>query len=138
MAPRPLSAEERAKVFKALSDPRRIDIVDALSKRGAMCGTELSEELGVSLALLCHHWDVLVEAGLVEKNRVGQLRMCSLNEGRLREATGSWEAPRAEPSRAVDASKAKPKRALAARDAPKQRDAKPKVAVKRAAKRTKR
>lgn len=62
-----------------------------------MCGTELSERLGVSLALLCHHWDVLLDAGLVKKQRVGQLRICTLDAERLREAVQPFQAkPRAE------------------------------------------
>lgn len=85
-----LTPEQRAKIFKALSDERRIDIVDSLAKHGSQCGTQLAEELGISIALLCHHWEVLVEAGLVKKERQGQLRICTLNEERLAEATGTW------------------------------------------------
>jgi len=85
-----LTAEQRAKVFKALSDPHRVEIVDALAKDGSLCGTELAEHLGVSLALLCHHWDVLADAGLIRKQRMGQLRVCTLDAERLREATVPW------------------------------------------------
>lgn len=85
MAPKQMTAEERAKVFKALSDPRRVEIVDQLAK-GSQCGTDLAESLGISLALLCHHWEVLVDAGILRKERRGQLRVCSLDAGRLREA----------------------------------------------------
>jgi DNA-binding transcriptional ArsR family regulator len=85
-----LTAEERAKVFKALADPTRVDIVDLLAK-GSQCGTELADSLGISLALLCHHWEVLVEAGILRKERVGQRRVCSLDLDRVREATGTWE-----------------------------------------------
>ena len=85
MAPKQMTAEERAKVFKALSDPRRVEIVDQLAS-GSQCGTELAESLGISLALLCHHWEVLVDAGILKKERRGQLRVCSLDAGRLRDA----------------------------------------------------
>jgi DNA-binding transcriptional ArsR family regulator len=87
---RHLTAEERAKVFKALADPTRVDIVDLLAK-GSQCGTTLADSLGISLALLCHHWEVLVEAGILKKERVGQRRVCSLDLDRVREATGRWE-----------------------------------------------
>jgi DNA-binding transcriptional ArsR family regulator len=93
MSPRRLSAEQRAKLFKALSDPRRIDIVDALAQHGPQCGTELAERLGISLALLSHHWEVLVAAGLIRKKRVGQLRYCTLDAEKLQEATGGWDHP---------------------------------------------
>jgi len=99
-----LTPEQRAKIFKALSDERRIDIVDALAKHGSQCGTQLAEELGISLALVCHHWEVLVEAGLVKKERQGQLRICTLNVERLAEATGTWNTKR--PARAKAPSKA--------------------------------
>src|SRR5262245_10894558 len=90
-----MTAEERAKIFKALSDPRRVEIVDRLSKEGAMCGTELAESIGVSMSLVCHHWDVLADAGIVRKERQGQLRMCTLDTERIREATGGWRGVKA-------------------------------------------
>lgn len=88
---RRMTAEQRAKVFKALADPTRIDIVDALAKHGPLCGTELAKRLGISLALLSHHWDVLVDAGLIRKKREGQLRICTLDPATLNEAVGHWD-----------------------------------------------
>lgn len=93
MASPRLTAEQRARIFKALSDPRRVELIDTLATEGSCCGTELAEKLGISLALLSHHWEVLSEAGLIVKTRVGQARYCSLDLDRLREATGSWDAP---------------------------------------------
>lgn len=122
MAAKPMSAEERSKVFKALSDPRRVEIVEQLAK-GSQCGTALAESLGISVALLSHHWEVLVQAGILRKERQGQRRVCSLECERLREAMtmgGAWElslaAPEPEPPRpkqrtsAKKAAPAKPKR----------------------------
>ena len=80
-----MSPDERAKVFKALADPRRLEIVELLAK-GSQCGTLIAEALGISVALLCHHWEVLVDAGILKKERQGQLRVCSLDADRLREA----------------------------------------------------
>jgi DNA-binding transcriptional ArsR family regulator len=108
-----LTAQERAKVFKALADPTRVDIVDLLAK-GSQCGTELADSLGISLALLCHHWEVLVDAGILRKERVGQLRVCSLDLDRVRQATGTWER--------VASKTATPKRA---RHAPTKKRARP-------------
>jgi len=85
MVSKPMSPEERAKVFKALADPRRVEIVELLAQ-GSRCGTSLAESLGVSVALLCHHWEVLVDAGILKKERQGQLRVCTLDAERLREA----------------------------------------------------
>ncbi len=85
MVSKAMSPEERAKVFKALADPRRVEIVELLAQ-GSQCGTILAESLGISVALLCHHWEVLVDAGLLKKERQGQLRVCTLDAGRLRDA----------------------------------------------------
>ena len=85
MVSKPMSPEERAKVFKALADPRRVEIVELLAK-GSQCGTLIAEALGISVALLCHHWEVLVDAGILRKERQGQLRVCSLDAERLRDA----------------------------------------------------
>src|SRR6266498_853902 len=74
-----ISTEQRAKVFKALSDPTRLRMVKMLSDRKQMCGTEIAENLGISLALLCHHWKTLEHAGLVVKTKEGQTASVSLN-----------------------------------------------------------
>jgi ArsR family transcriptional regulator len=107
-----MTAEERAKIFKALADPRRVEIVDLLANC-SQCGTDLAESLGISMALLCHHWDVLVDAGILRKERVGQKRICTLDTARIREATGEWEpAPaarvKARAGKAAAAGKAAP------------------------------
>ena len=107
-----LTAVQRAKVFKALTHGHRVALVDALAKNGPQCGTELAEELGISIALVSHHWEVLVEAGLIRKERVGQARYCSLDLVRLREATEGWDeviatlSDRAAPAKAAKAAKA--------------------------------
>jgi len=85
MSAKQMSPEERAKVFKALADPRRVAIVEQLA-RGSECGTILAESLGISIALLSHHWEILVQAGILKKERKGQLRFCSLDHERLRQA----------------------------------------------------
>ena len=85
MVSKSMSPEERARVFKALADPRRVEIVELLAK-GSQCGTLIAEALGISVALLCHHWEVLVDAGILRKERQGQLRVCTLDTDRLREA----------------------------------------------------
>src|SRR5262245_21938265 len=71
--------EQRAKVFKALSDPTRLRIVEMLVDCDAMCGSEIADKLGISLALLCHHWTTLEHAGLITKKKSGQTASISLN-----------------------------------------------------------
>lgn len=109
-ARRRLTPDERARVFKALADPRRLELVDSLAKDGPQCGTDLAERLGISLALLSHHWEVLCDAGLIKKERVGQLRFCTLDADRLREATAWDDRQSSTGTRKAPKSKAKTKR----------------------------
>jgi len=74
-----IDVEQRAKVFKALSDPTRLRIVEMLAEKEEMCGSEIAGELGISLALLCHHWNTLEHAGLINKRKEGQTASISLN-----------------------------------------------------------
>jgi ArsR family transcriptional regulator len=81
--------ERDAKVFAALSDPVRLSLVHELQTRGQACGTDLSECLGISLSLVCHHTKVLVEAGLLTKSKTGTTAVYTLNGLALKESLGS-------------------------------------------------
>ena len=67
-----LSAIEQAKVYSALADPLRVRFMEQVADGQERTGTDLAEELGISLALLCHHSKILVEAGVVEKRKSAQ------------------------------------------------------------------
>jgi len=74
------AAARRAAVFKALGEPTRLRIVEFLRRRrGWATGTEVAEAAGISLALLCHHAEALVEAGVVRKRKQGQTSFWRLN-----------------------------------------------------------
>lgn len=73
-------------MFKALADPCRVRIVEMLAKQGDLCGTQLAEAMGVSVALLSHHGKVLEGAGLISKRKDGQHSYCVLNRDLLAEA----------------------------------------------------
>jgi DNA-binding transcriptional ArsR family regulator len=79
IASKQISTEQRAKVFKALSDPTRLRIIEMLSDCDQMCGSEIAKKLGISLALLCHHWTTLEHSGLITKTKEGQTASISLN-----------------------------------------------------------
>jgi DNA-binding transcriptional ArsR family regulator len=84
------SIEERALVFKAIGDPTRVRIIELLRAQSEeITGTEIAEHVGVSLALLCHHSSVLVEAGLANKRKEGQTSFWTLNREALASALGS-------------------------------------------------
>jgi len=88
------SVEDRALVFKAIGDPTRIRIIELLrAQKEEITGTEIADSVGVSLALLCHHSSILVEAGLVTKRKEGQTSYWTLNRGALASALGSLAEP---------------------------------------------
>lgn len=84
------SVEDRALVFKALGDPTRVRIVELLRAQSSeISGTEIAGHVGVSLALLCHHSSVLVEARLVTKRKEGQTSYWTLDRNALAIALAS-------------------------------------------------
>lgn len=90
------SVEDRALVFKAIGDPTRVRIIELLrAQTEEITGTEIAGHVGVSLALLCHHSSVLVEAGLVTKRKEGQTSYWTLNRDALATALGSLAEPQA-------------------------------------------
>ena len=70
--------ENYAKIFKALSDPKRVRIVDLLSC-GEMCGCVLLKCFEVTQPTLAHDMKVLTEAGIVTSRREGKRTLYSLN-----------------------------------------------------------
>lgn len=89
-----LSVEDRALVFKAIGDPTRVRIIELLrAQSDEITGTEIAGHVGVSLALLCHHSSVLVEAGLVTKRKEGQTSYWTLNRAALAATLGSLADP---------------------------------------------
>jgi len=62
--------DDRTAVFKALSDPHRLQLLDALSEVRCHCG--LQEMLDLAPNLLSYHLRILREAGLIEGVRRGR------------------------------------------------------------------
>jgi ArsR family transcriptional regulator len=69
----------RAKIFAALSDPTRLRIVELLVSQDELSGSEIAQQLNISLALFCHHSKALAEAGLITTRRDGQTKYNALN-----------------------------------------------------------
>ena len=57
-----------AQTLKALSDPTRLSVFDALME-GVQCNCEIAERLGLSLSLISHHLRILRQVGLVQGER---------------------------------------------------------------------
>lgn len=63
--------ESNAKVFKALSDPNRLMIIEMLQSR-ERCACEILEDLNISQSTLSHHMKMLCDSGLVKNQRDGK------------------------------------------------------------------
>lgn len=70
--------EAMAKVFKSLSDPKRVKILDMLSD-GEKCACVLLEHFRISQPTLSHDLKLLLDAGIVKSRREGQRTLYSLN-----------------------------------------------------------
>ncbi len=66
-----------APVFKAMSDEKRLKIIDLLSN-GSLCACKILEHFDFSQPALSQHMKVLVDAGLVSGVRVGNWMHYSL------------------------------------------------------------
>ena len=69
--------EPLSKVFAALADPTRRDLVARLAAADATVG-ELAEPYAVSVQAISKHLKVLEDAGLVSKTKVAQRRAVHL------------------------------------------------------------
>ena len=74
------------KLFKALNDPTRRQILDLLKEKDLTAG-EIAEVFDISKPSISHHLDLLKRAGLVSTERNGQFIMYSLDTTALEEAT---------------------------------------------------
>jgi DNA-binding transcriptional ArsR family regulator len=72
-----LEAAERA---KALSDPTRLRLAQALGEGGELCVCDLSWIVGRSQNLVSHHLGTLRSRGLVRSRRDGKMVMYSLTQ----------------------------------------------------------
>ena len=65
-------ADATAQLFKALSDPARVKIVNLLATSGEpVCACELIPAVGLSQPTVSHHLKKLTEAGLLTREQRG-------------------------------------------------------------------
>ncbi|MDX1765975.1 MAG: metalloregulator ArsR/SmtB family transcription factor [Candidatus Saccharimonadales bacterium] len=60
------------KKFDAIGDANRLKIIQVLSNNKEICVSEVAEQVGITTAGVSQHMKVLENAGLVERNRMGQ------------------------------------------------------------------
>jgi DNA-binding transcriptional ArsR family regulator len=83
-----MATDQLSKVFSALADPTRRDILSRLSEGDATV-TELADPFPISLPAISRHLKVLEGAGLISRDRQAQWRTNRLRAEPLKEAT-TW------------------------------------------------
>jgi len=69
----PADAEDLAGALKVLADPARLRIISLIQAQpaGEACVCHLTDPLGLSQPTVSHHMKVLLQAGLVDRERRG-------------------------------------------------------------------
>ncbi len=78
-------AEDLARLLKAVADPTRLQLISLIkaSPEGEACVCDLTEPLGLRQPTVSHHLRVLMEAGVVVRERRGTWMWYALVPGAL-------------------------------------------------------
>ena len=86
------AAEATAAVFKALSDPARVRIVNLLARNPeSVCVCELTPAVGLSQPTVSHHLKKLVQAGLLHREQRGVWAYYTLDRDGLARAASVFD-----------------------------------------------
>ncbi|SEJ35130.1 transcriptional regulator, ArsR family [Arthrobacter sp. yr096] len=83
-------AQLRASVFKALADPNRLRLLSIVkgSEGGEACVCDLTQPLNLGQPTVSHHLRILVDAGLLHREKRGTWAYYSLVPGAIERTTG--------------------------------------------------
>jgi ArsR family transcriptional regulator len=102
-----IDLDHYAVMFKALSNPHRLQIFNILTgccEPGTVCSTDemasccvgdLDEQLNIASSTLSHHLKELSHAGLIDMKREGKQIFCSINTSTLSQLSGLFSAEQA-------------------------------------------
>ena len=79
-------------VFHALGDPTRRKLIERLSQ-GPASASDLAKPLGITLAAVIQHLQILERSGVVQTQKVGRVRTCRIEPAGLNIAA-EWIAER--------------------------------------------
>src|SRR5437773_9652754 len=89
----------RQRLFYALAEPTRRDIIELLASNGQLSATDRSDNFAVSAPAISQHLKVLREANFVRVEKRAQQRIYRINpeamseiEGWVQEMTRQWNA----------------------------------------------
>lgn len=80
-----MNTDPLSRIFSALADPTRRQILDRLATSEASAG-DLAKPFAMSAPAISRHLKVLENAGLIERKVEAQWRRCSINPEGLRHA----------------------------------------------------
>lgn len=89
------AATTLAERFKALSDPARLQLLSLVLASGSACICDLTEPVGLTQPTVSHHMKVLVEAGLLHREKRGRWVHFRVNTSSLDELAGTLSDPSA-------------------------------------------
>lgn len=78
--PERLSADQFDRIAKALADPTRVAVLEAIGQKDECPCQRLRDAFSVSKATISHHIKELVQAGLIEPEREGQYKTYRVRE----------------------------------------------------------
>ena len=83
-------AKQKALVFKALADPNRLRLLSIVKagESGEACVCDLTGPLDLGQPTISHHLKILVEAGLLHREKRGTWAYYSLVPGALEQTAG--------------------------------------------------
>lgn len=96
-AAEPETARDLARVFKALGDPTRVQLLSLVAAHDGAeaCVCDLTDPVGLSQPTVSHHLKILVDAGLLAREQRGRWAYYSVVPGALgRIADGLTEVTR--------------------------------------------
>ena len=67
-------------VFKALSDPTRVKVLELLDRRGELCVCEITAALGLTQPTTSHHLGILEKDRLVRGRKEGKWNFYSISD----------------------------------------------------------
>ncbi len=77
-APSGISSGQFDRIAKALADPRRVAVLEAIAREASCPCQELRDQFPISKATMSHHIKELVRAGLIDAQREGQFLHCQV------------------------------------------------------------
>lgn len=91
----PPEALQLAARFRALADPTRLQLLSLVMAGESACICDLTEPVGLTQPTVSHHMKVLVEAGLLRREKRGKWVHFSVRPEALRDLARRLDDPRA-------------------------------------------